>query len=139
MLRQPNWICTLGSAAWPESGITAVLWVVFFSWKKQQFHCNFSFESFGSSSDLLSDDDDGDDDVEKSFQIYTTAQICMVKSISMTEVFPRLQVGKLYIHYQLEVGNGAVVEMQHIACLLKDEKELCIQKDHISDTQEICR
>lgn len=54
-------------------------------------------------------------------------------------MFPRLQVGKLYIHYQLEVGDREVVEMQDIPCLLKEEKELCIQKDHISDTQEICR
>lgn len=57
----------------------------------------------------------------------------------MTEMFPRLQVGKLYIHYQLEVGDSEVVEMQDIPCLLLDEKELYIQKDHISDTQEICR
>lgn len=57
----------------------------------------------------------------------------------MTEMFPRLQVGKLYIHYQLEVGDSEVVEMQDIPCLLEEEKELYIQKDHISDMQEICR
>lgn len=49
------------------------------------------------------------------------------------------QVGKLYIRYQLDVDDGEVVEVQDIPCLLKDEKELYIQKDHLSDKQEICR
>lgn len=46
-------------------------------------------------------------------------------------------MGKLYIRYQLDVED--VVEVQDIRCLLKDEKELYIQKDHLSDKQEICR
>lgn len=50
-----------------------------------------------------------------------------------------LQVGKLYIHYQLQVGNREVVEMQDIPCLLSDDKVLYIQKDYISDMHEICR
>lgn len=49
------------------------------------------------------------------------------------------QVGKLYIHYQLQVGNGEVVEMQDIPCLLRDDKLLYIQKDYILDMHEICR
>lgn len=52
-----------------------------------------------------------------------------------------LQVGKLYIRYQLDVGDmdEAVVEVQDVICLLKDEKELYIQKDHLSAKLEICR
>ncbi|XP_039991364.1 protein NO VEIN isoform X3 [Xiphias gladius] len=51
------------------------------------------------------------------------------------------QVGKLYIRYQLDVGDmdEAVVEVQDVICLLKDEKELYIQKDHLSAKLEICR
>ncbi|XP_060951191.1 uncharacterized protein wu:fj29h11 [Limanda limanda] len=51
------------------------------------------------------------------------------------------QVGKLYIRYQLDVADSdeAVVEMQDVICLLKDEKELYIQKDHLSANLDICR
>nr|XP_020442679.1 uncharacterized protein LOC109952134 isoform X2 [Monopterus albus] len=51
------------------------------------------------------------------------------------------QVGKLYIRYQLDVADSdeAVVEVQDVICLLKDEKELYIQKDHLSAKLEICR
>ncbi|XP_034049191.1 protein NO VEIN [Thalassophryne amazonica] len=43
------------------------------------------------------------------------------------------QVGKLYIRYQLDVTDSedAVVELQDVICLLKDKKELYIQKDHL--------
>ncbi|XP_043958453.1 protein NO VEIN isoform X2 [Gambusia affinis] len=49
------------------------------------------------------------------------------------------QVGKLYIRYQLDVaGNeNAVIELQDVICLLKDEKELYIQKDHVNEKLEI--
>ncbi|XP_034083344.1 protein NO VEIN isoform X4 [Gymnodraco acuticeps] len=51
------------------------------------------------------------------------------------------QVGKLYILYQLEVvdGEDPVVELVDVICLLKDEKELYIQKDHLSAKLDICR
>ncbi|XP_026207843.1 uncharacterized protein wu:fj29h11 isoform X2 [Anabas testudineus] len=51
------------------------------------------------------------------------------------------QVGKLYIRYQLDVSESdeAVVELQDVICLLKDEKELYIQKDHLSCKLDICR
>ncbi|XP_045924345.1 protein NO VEIN [Micropterus dolomieu] len=50
------------------------------------------------------------------------------------------QVGKLYIRYQLDVADSnEVVEVQDVICLLKDEKELCIQKDHLSAKLDICR
>uniref|UniRef100_M3ZT74 Wu:fj29h11 n=1 Tax=Xiphophorus maculatus TaxID=8083 RepID=M3ZT74_XIPMA len=51
------------------------------------------------------------------------------------------QVGKLYIRYQLDVaGNeNAVIELQDVICLLKDEKELYIQKDHVNEKLEILR
>uniref|UniRef100_A0A1A8UKW3 HTH OST-type domain-containing protein n=1 Tax=Nothobranchius furzeri TaxID=105023 RepID=A0A1A8UKW3_NOTFU len=50
------------------------------------------------------------------------------------------QVGKLYIRYQLDVSDGEdeVVELQDVICLLKDEKELYIQKDHLPGKLEIC-
>ncbi|MEQ2224045.1 hypothetical protein ILYODFUR_003396 [Ilyodon furcidens] len=49
------------------------------------------------------------------------------------------QVGKLYIRYELDVPDSEdpVIELQDVICLLKDEKELCIQKDHINDKLEI--
>ncbi|XP_014916077.1 uncharacterized protein LOC106964848 isoform X1 [Poecilia latipinna] len=49
------------------------------------------------------------------------------------------QVGKLYIRYQLDVaGNeNAVIELQDEICLLKDEKNLYIQKDHVHEKLEI--
>ncbi|XP_034415421.1 protein NO VEIN isoform X2 [Cyclopterus lumpus] len=51
------------------------------------------------------------------------------------------QVGKLYIRYQLDVAESedALVELQDVICLLKDEKELYIQKDHLSAKLDICR
>ncbi|XP_034049145.1 uncharacterized protein LOC117530398 [Thalassophryne amazonica] len=51
------------------------------------------------------------------------------------------QVGKLYIRYQLDVTDSedAVVELQDVICLLKDKKELYIQKDHLSAKLDICR
>lgn len=50
-------------------------------------------------------------------------------------------MGKLYIRYQLDVaGNeNAVIELQDVICLLKDEKELYIQKDHVNEKLEILR
>lgn len=49
------------------------------------------------------------------------------------------QVGKLYIHYQLNLEDGEIVELQDVNCLLKDEKELYIQKDHLTAKLDICR
>ncbi|TKS90196.1 hypothetical protein D9C73_024327 [Collichthys lucidus] len=49
------------------------------------------------------------------------------------------QVGKLYIRYQLDVDDSEVVELQDVICLLKDMKELYIQKDHLSAKLDICR
>nr|XP_019938379.1 PREDICTED: uncharacterized protein LOC109626689 [Paralichthys olivaceus] len=51
------------------------------------------------------------------------------------------QVGKLYIRYQLDVADSdePVVEMQDVICLLKDEKELYIQKDNLTANLDICR
>ncbi|XP_029311722.1 uncharacterized protein LOC115024372 isoform X2 [Cottoperca gobio] len=51
------------------------------------------------------------------------------------------QVGKLYICYQLDVADSEapVVELQDVICLLNDEKELYIQKDHLSAKLDICR
>uniref|UniRef100_A0A665WXC1 Wu:fj29h11 n=1 Tax=Echeneis naucrates TaxID=173247 RepID=A0A665WXC1_ECHNA len=51
------------------------------------------------------------------------------------------QVGKLYIRYQLDVTDSdePLVEVQDVICLLKDEKELYIQKDHLSARLDICR
>ncbi|XP_031729731.1 protein NO VEIN isoform X1 [Anarrhichthys ocellatus] len=51
------------------------------------------------------------------------------------------QVGKLYIRYQLDLADSedALVEVQDVICLLKDEKELYIQKDHLSAKLDICR
>ncbi|XP_053269146.1 uncharacterized protein wu:fj29h11 [Pleuronectes platessa] len=51
------------------------------------------------------------------------------------------QVGKLYIRYQLDVADRdePEVEMQDVICLLKDEKEFYIQKDHLSANLDICR
>ncbi|KAM3591779.1 uncharacterized protein V6R79_007248 [Siganus canaliculatus] len=49
------------------------------------------------------------------------------------------QVGKLYIRYQLDVDDREVLEVQDIGCLLKDQKELYIQKDYLSANLDICR
>lgn len=50
-------------------------------------------------------------------------------------------MGKLYIRYQLDVADNedALVEVQDVICLLKDDKELYIQKDHLSAKLDICR
>ncbi len=51
-----------------------------------------------------------------------------------------LQVGKLYIHYRLEVPDeDPIFESEDIICLLKDKKELYIHKDHLSAKLDICR
>uniref|UniRef100_A0A3Q2QWQ6 Wu:fj29h11 n=1 Tax=Fundulus heteroclitus TaxID=8078 RepID=A0A3Q2QWQ6_FUNHE len=49
------------------------------------------------------------------------------------------QVGKLYTRYQLDVAGSEVpvIELQDVICLLNGEKELYIQKDHISEKLEI--
>uniref|UniRef100_A0A3Q2QWH8 Wu:fj29h11 n=1 Tax=Fundulus heteroclitus TaxID=8078 RepID=A0A3Q2QWH8_FUNHE len=51
------------------------------------------------------------------------------------------QVGKLYTRYQLDVAGSEVpvIELQDVICLLNGEKELYIQKDHISEKLEILR
>ncbi|XP_069563541.1 uncharacterized protein [Brachyistius frenatus] len=51
------------------------------------------------------------------------------------------QVGKLYIRYQLDVSDSedAVIELQDVICLLKDQKEFYIQKDHLAAKLDICR
>uniref|UniRef100_A0A9J7XJU2 Wu:fj29h11 n=1 Tax=Cyprinus carpio carpio TaxID=630221 RepID=A0A9J7XJU2_CYPCA len=50
------------------------------------------------------------------------------------------QVGKLYIHYRLEVPDeNTIYESEDIICLLKDKKELYIHKDHLSAKLDICR
>uniref|UniRef100_A0A8C5H5H6 Uncharacterized LOC114481634 n=1 Tax=Gouania willdenowi TaxID=441366 RepID=A0A8C5H5H6_GOUWI len=51
------------------------------------------------------------------------------------------QVGQLYIRYQLDVTDGEdpVIELQDVMCLLKDQKEFYIQKDHLSANLDICR
>ncbi|MCI4384121.1 hypothetical protein PGIGA_G00034980 [Pangasianodon gigas] len=50
------------------------------------------------------------------------------------------QVGKLYIYYRLEQPDAnTIVESEDIICLLKDKKELYIQKDHLSSKMAICR
>lgn len=48
-------------------------------------------------------------------------------------------MGKLYIRYQLDVADSEVVEVRDVNCLLKDKKELYIQKDHLSAKLDICR
>lgn len=50
-------------------------------------------------------------------------------------------MGKLYIRYQLDVPDSEepVIELQDVICLLKDEKELYIQKDNLSAELEIGR
>ncbi|XP_051770945.1 uncharacterized protein wu:fj29h11 [Ctenopharyngodon idella] len=50
------------------------------------------------------------------------------------------QVGKLYIHYRLEVPDEKpIFESEDIICLLKDQKELYIHKDHLSARLDIGR
>ncbi|XP_056326181.1 uncharacterized protein wu:fj29h11 isoform X1 [Danio aesculapii] len=50
------------------------------------------------------------------------------------------QVGKLYIHYRLELPDESpIFESEDIICLLKDQKELYIHKDHLSARLDICR
>lgn len=48
-----------------------------------------------------------------------------------------LQVGKLYIRYEL--SDSELVAVQDVNCLLKDGKELYVQKDHLSAKLDICR
>ncbi|XP_029933405.1 protein NO VEIN isoform X2 [Myripristis murdjan] len=50
------------------------------------------------------------------------------------------QVGKLYIRYQLSVADSdPVVELRDVVCLLKDKKDLYIQKDHLSAKPDMFR
>uniref|UniRef100_A0A3Q2WHL7 Wu:fj29h11 n=1 Tax=Haplochromis burtoni TaxID=8153 RepID=A0A3Q2WHL7_HAPBU len=51
------------------------------------------------------------------------------------------QVGKLYIRHQLDVADDEdpVIELVDVICLLKDKKELYIQKDNLSAELDICR
>lgn len=57
-----------------------------------------------------------------------------------TELFVFVQVGKLYIHYRLEVPDEKpIFESEDIICLLKDQKELYIHKDHLSARLDIGR
>ncbi|XP_066560829.1 uncharacterized protein LOC136750017 isoform X2 [Amia ocellicauda] len=50
------------------------------------------------------------------------------------------QVGKLYILYRLNLPEEEpLIEQEDVICLLKDKKELYIQKDHISSKLDICR
>uniref|UniRef100_A0A8C6V2P3 Wu:fj29h11 n=1 Tax=Neogobius melanostomus TaxID=47308 RepID=A0A8C6V2P3_9GOBI len=50
------------------------------------------------------------------------------------------QVGKLYRRYQLDVPErDSIIEMEDVICLLKDQKELYIQKDHLGAKLDICR
>ncbi|XP_067225099.1 uncharacterized protein wu:fj29h11 isoform X1 [Chanodichthys erythropterus] len=50
------------------------------------------------------------------------------------------QVGKLYIHYRLEVPDeDPIFESEDIICLLKNQKELYIHKDHLSARLDIGR
>ncbi|XP_030630956.1 uncharacterized protein LOC115812613 [Chanos chanos] len=50
------------------------------------------------------------------------------------------QVGKLYINYRLDVPDGdPIFETEDIICLLKDKKELYVQKDNLSSKLDICR
>lgn len=48
-------------------------------------------------------------------------------------------MGKLYIRYELDVSDNVMVEVKDVNCLLKDEKELYIQKDHLTAKLDICR
>ncbi|XP_023805116.1 uncharacterized protein LOC101171115 isoform X2 [Oryzias latipes] len=56
-----------------------------------------------------------------------------IKSLSFREV------AKLYIVYRLNVAEKEVMKTQDVVCLLKDEKELYIQKDHLSAKLDIFR
>lgn len=47
------------------------------------------------------------------------------------------QVLKLYIRYELT--DSDLVEVQNVNCLLKDGKEMYIQKDHLTNKLDICR
>lgn len=48
-------------------------------------------------------------------------------------------MGKLYIRYELDVSDEVIVEVKDVNCLLNDEKELYIQKDHLTAKLDICR
>lgn len=46
----------------------------------------------------------------------------------------------MYIHYHLKVPDGEdVYEKENVICLLKDRKELYIQKDYLKSKLDICR
>ncbi|XP_055006163.1 uncharacterized protein wu:fj29h11 isoform X2 [Boleophthalmus pectinirostris] len=50
------------------------------------------------------------------------------------------QVGKLYRRYQLDLPDSdSIVELEDVVCLLKDNKELYIQKDNLGSRLDICR
>ncbi|XP_041818606.1 protein NO VEIN isoform X2 [Chelmon rostratus] len=78
--------------------------------------------------------------------LYHHDELCEVYSelidINIGEKIKQLyfgQVGKLYIRYQLDLADSEVVEVQDASCLLKDKKELYLQKDHLSAKLDICR
>lgn len=48
-------------------------------------------------------------------------------------------MGKLYIRYQLDIADSEVVEVRDVSCLLVDEKDLYVQKDHLFSKLDICR
>lgn len=48
-----------------------------------------------------------------------------------------LQVGKLYIRYEL--SDSELVEVQNVNCVLNNGKELYIQKNHLTAKLDICR
>uniref|UniRef100_UPI00398E4A41 uncharacterized protein isoform X2 n=1 Tax=Pristiophorus japonicus TaxID=55135 RepID=UPI00398E4A41 len=51
-----------------------------------------------------------------------------------------IQVGKLYLHYELALPDAATVyEKEDIVCHLKDKNNFYIQKDHITSQTDICR
>lgn len=49
-------------------------------------------------------------------------------------------MGNLYINYRLELPDESpILESEDIICLLKDRKELYIQKDYLTSKTAICR
>uniref|UniRef100_A0AAY4BVZ5 HTH OST-type domain-containing protein n=1 Tax=Denticeps clupeoides TaxID=299321 RepID=A0AAY4BVZ5_9TELE len=49
------------------------------------------------------------------------------------------QVGELYLHYTLTLPDGVeIFQREDIICLLKDKRELYIQKDHLNTKLELC-
>ncbi|XP_061088728.1 uncharacterized protein wu:fj29h11 isoform X2 [Conger conger] len=50
------------------------------------------------------------------------------------------QVGKLYTLYRLSLPDEqSIIEQEDVICLLKDNKEFYIQKDHLKSKMDICR